>query len=405
MSEQTAPILDHMSVKEMPAFAQVMPRVAADFGKPLSAQLKELLAYCLRGNKLSVDEYYSMCLFDGNVWSAEEKKKVVGLQKSRDIWGHFLERNPWTGVMDDKLSYEKLLAGFGITGTSTVAIIGGRYPEGHPVRLSSAQEVSSFLKRAKFPLFGKPTNSLQSLGSARINGYDARKDSIQLAGEKWVSVADFWNEIGTHFNGAYLFQECVEQHPVLAEMCGSGVPTVRVVTLDRGNGPELFRVAIKLTGKGNVADNFWRKGNMLAPIDSETGVIGKALTGMGIDGQRLDVHPDTGKQIEGVMLPHWEKVRAAAIGAATLTKGSLIIGFDIAVAPDGPVIIEANYDPHLIMLQVAHQKGVLDEHMLSAMDYMKRIISDEHAGIKAHVLKERSQNRKDMQEALTKKAA
>jgi hypothetical protein len=30
MSEQSAPVLDHLSVKEMPAFAEVMPRVAAN---------------------------------------------------------------------------------------------------------------------------------------------------------------------------------------------------------------------------------------------------------------------------------------------------------------------------------------------------------------------------------------
>ena len=405
MSDTTASVLDHMSVKEMPAFAQVMPRVAAEYGKPLTTQLKELVTWCLRGNKLSVDEYYSMCLFDGSVWTPQEKKKAVGLAKSRDIWGHFLERNPWTGVMDDKLAYENLLRGFGIKGTTTVAIIGGRYPKDRPTRLESPKAVREFLEKASFPIFGKPTNSLQSLGSARFNSYDKGQGRLTMSNGKSVGVEELWSEIETHFNGAYLFQECVETHTVLKEMCGSGVPTIRVVTLDRGNGPEIFRVCAKLTGNGNVADNFWRAGNMLAPVDAATGVLGKALTGMGIDGQRLDIHPDTGKQIEGVQLPHWDAIREAAISAATLTKGSLIIGFDIAVSPDGPVIIEANYDPHLIMLQVAHQKGVLDEHMLGAMDYMKRIIADEHAGIKAHVLKERAQNKKDMQEALTKKAA
>jgi hypothetical protein len=394
-----------MSVKQMPAFAQVMPRVAAEYGKSLPGQLRDLMTYCLRGNKLSVDEYYAMCLFDDEAIPPEEKKRYVGLQKSRDIWGQFLEKNPWTGVIDDKLAYEKLLSGFGFKTAQTLAIVGGHYPADHPRRLATTDALAEFLTDARFPLFGKPFNSRQSLGSARFSGYDASSRVLTLSGNRAVSLDDLWTEIGTHFGGTYLFQELIEADPVLANICGGGLPTVRIVTLDSGGGPEIFRAAIKLTGKGNVADNFWREGNLLAPVDAEAGRMGAALTGMGIDGRFIDEHPDSGARIEGVELPQWQATRDAAIAAASVTHGALLIGFDIAVSAAGPVIIEANYDPHLIMMQACHRKGVLDGHMQTGLDHMKAVIAGQHADIKAHVLAERAQNKKDLAEALGRKVA
>lgn len=405
MSEATASVLDHMSVKEMPAFGEVMPRVAAEYGKSLSGQLRDLVGYCFGGNKLSVDEYYQMRLFDDKTYTPEEKRKFVGLRKSRDIWGHFLERNPWTGVIDDKLAYEKLIRGFGFPVARTLAIVGGHYPDGHPRRLADREQVVRFLSEAAFPVFAKPINSRQSLGSVRLSGFEAGSDVLRLSGNRTVSVDELMADIESHYGGGYLFQDCIETDPAVAAICGAGLPTARIVTLDRGQGPEIFRACVKLTGGGNVADNFWRQGNLLAPVDAGTGEMGPALTAMGIDGAFVDDHPDTGARIAGMVLPHWEEVRELALGAAAVTQGTLLIGFDIGLSATGPVMIEANYDPHLIMLQVCHRKGVLDAHMAEAMAYMKKVIADERAGIKAHVLAERAQNKKEMSDALTRKVA
>ena len=404
MNEPTAPVLDHQSVREMPAFAEVMPRVAAEYGRSLSGQLRDLVAYCYGGNKLLVDEYYQLRLFDDATYTPAQKKRFVGLRKSREIWNRLCEINPWLGVIDDKLAYEKMMLGFGFPVAETLAVIGGHYPDGHPRRIADEAGLAAYLSGADFPLFGKPIDSLQSLGSVRIEGFDAKSGEVRLGGGRAISVAAFWREVMDRFGGGYLFQSCIEADPALARICGGGVPTVRVVTLDRGAGPEIYRTSIKLTGGGNVADNFWRKGNLIAPVDPVTGSMGSALTGFGIDGAFVDDHPDTGAKIAGVVLPHWQACRDLALAAAGVTQGSLVLGFDIALSKHGPVLIEANYTPDLIMLQACSGEGILDETMTEALDHAKRMTVAKKEFFKTYLKDERARHRQEMSGALSRKA-
>ncbi len=405
-TEPKVPVLDNIASKPQLAFAELMPRVAKEYGKPLSAQLRDMLSCCMRGNKLTVDEYYQMMLFDDATYSADVKKTFVGLQKSRDIWVRLTEPNQHLGLLNDKLAYEKMMQGFGFATTETVGIVGGHYPEAPGLtQIDSAEKLTAFFANVTMPVFGKPVDSLQSLGSARFESFDRSSKKLNLANGETISVEDLFEEIVSEFGGSYIFQKCVQPHSALADICAGGLPTVRVVTLDSGNGPELYRAAIKLTSSGNVADNFWRAGNMLAPVDIENGIMDKALTQMGIDGEFLSHHPVTNAPIEGTTIPHWDKVTNAAIDAAKLIPGSILIGFDIAISQDGPVIIEANGDPHLIMLQVAHRKGVLDGPMLAALDHVKEAKKKKQAEISATLAAERAAQKKAMKQATSRKVA
>jgi len=399
-------VLDHVTKKPHLSFADLMPRVVKEHGKSLSAQLKDIVSHCMRGNKLTIDEYYDMSLFDDSTYSASEKKSFVGVQKTRSVLNTLMEPNQFIGLMDDKLAYEKFNNSFGIASTQTVAIIGGHYPDcSDVVAIDGEEELAAFFASAKLPLFGKPVNSLQSLGSARFEKYNAAKKVLSLSGGKEITIAQLFEEITTKFDGDYLFQKCLQTHAALNKICDGGLPTIRMVTLDRGNGPELFRSLIKLTAKGNVADNFWRTGNMLAAIDVESGVMGKAITQSGIDGAFVENHPVTGQAIEGVSVPHWEEAKSMAQSAAKLLPNAVIIGFDIAITPNGPVIVEANCNPHLAMLQMAHRKGVLDEHMMSALAYVEEMKKNDIAKTKAILVKQREDHKQEMKRATARKVA
>lgn len=402
---ETAPTLDQFAGKPQLAFAQLLPRVAAEYGKSLGSQVKDFLSYCMRGNKLTVDEYYHMRLFDDEAYSIDDKKAFVGLQKSRELWGKFLSVNNFTGLIEDKLAFEILMRGIGINTTKTIAVIGGHYPDGPITKIGDADALREFLSTAVFPIFGKPIHSNQSLGSARLAAYDAKTDSVVLANGSHTSVSQLWSEIQNNFDGGYLFQDCVEAHPFFQKMCRGGLPTIRIVTLDRGHGPEPYRCAAKLTGDGNVADNFWRAGNLLAAVDPQTGMLGPALTQMGIDGEFVTSHPASGEPIEGQHVPCWDEIVKAAIDTARLLQGVAMLGFDVALSSEGPIVVEANSDPHLIMMQVAHRKGVLDTHMNEALAHVSNVKSAKLASIKAHLAQERADAKSDIKKAVSTKAA
>ena len=81
---------------------------------------------------------------------------------------------------------------------------------------------------------------------------------------------------------------------------------------------------------------------MLAPVDPATGRLGPALRQQGRALVPAERHPDSGAVIEGFALPHWEAARALALRAHDAARAVPAFGWDVALTPDGPVLIEGN---------------------------------------------------------------
>ena len=74
-----------------------------------------------------------------------------------------------------------------------------------------------------------------------------------------------------------------------------------------------------------------------------------------------ETHPDTGAQIEGTPVPCWNEVKARAVEAHRAFDDRVVIGWDVAVLADGPVLVEGNGNPDLDILQRFMRTG-LREH-------------------------------------------
>src|SRR3546814_20915873 len=81
----------------------------------------------------------------------------------------------------------------------------------------------------------------------------------------------------------------------------------------------LFRsTVLKIPAGANIADNFWRAGNMLANIDPEHGTILRVLRGTGPGMEEFQQHPATGQPLVGTRLPHWQELRRVSDACARL---------------------------------------------------------------------------------------
>jgi len=397
-------VLDSAAAKSQLSFAELMPRVASEFGKALPSQIKDLFQLGLRNHKLSVDEYYEMTLYDDARYDVVAKRQFIGMDKSREIWRKVMALNQHIGLFNDKLMFERTLTSFGFSTPKTLAVMGGHYPANAALHVNTADDLHAFLESAEMPIFAKPIDSLRSLGSIRIEGYSAANRLISVSNGNVVSLDSFLSEIKSKFSGNYLFQSCVERHPTIAEMTGGGLSTIRLVTLDDGTGAKPWRAAAKLTSPQTVADNFWRAGNLLSAVDIKTGELSKALTKTGIEGTFVAHHPDTGAQIEGVAIPYWDQVLKVTQDVASLFPRTLLIGFDVAITPDGPMVIEANADPHLMMMQIAHQKGAMDGTMLATIAHADGLDKQIRTEIVTKLKTERQEKKSEMKSALTTKA-
>ena len=151
----------------------------------------------------------------------------------------------------------------------------------------------------------------------------------------------------------FVVQERLDNDPLLERLSGTrALQTVRAVTLvDDQRKPHLLFACLKVvTGKGQ-SDNFdyGRSGNFLADIDLDSGrlrqVRGAHESGFGLVSHER--HPLTDESFGNFIVPHWPRLRRLALEAAVKFLPLRTIGWDIAVTPSGPSIVEGNvwWDP------------------------------------------------------------
>jgi hypothetical protein len=157
--------------------------------------------------------------------------------------------------------------------------------------------------------------------------------------------------------GTIVVQERIAIHHDLADIALNALPTVRVVTMLAPDGtPEVVSATIRLASvQGAIVDNM-KAGGLLAPVDLEHGTLGLACKGYG--GGDYAAHPVTGAAIVGRSVPEWVSVKALAIAAHRAFAEYALIGWDIAVNDAGPVLIEGNGKPGVLMPQRAARAGL-----------------------------------------------
>uniref|UniRef100_UPI000370B6B0 sugar-transfer associated ATP-grasp domain-containing protein n=1 Tax=Thioalkalivibrio thiocyanoxidans TaxID=152475 RepID=UPI000370B6B0 len=161
----------------------------------------------------------------------------------------------------------------------------------------------------------------------------------------------------------FIAQSRIHAHDELRSlMSPTAVGCVRIVTYMREGEAHLFCAEIKLTAGNGETDNFGlaANGNMVAAVDMDSGRLAVGYASRSLAWpviQPIAEHPDTGKRIEGTRLPLWEEVKSLALQAQRSLPEVKTIGWDIAITPEGPLILEGNTTYGLASLQIAHQRG------------------------------------------------
>ena len=106
--------------------------------------------------------------------------------------------------------------------------------------------------------------------------------------------------------------------------------------------------------------------------------------GTGLDQVETTHHPDTDAQITGAVLPIWQEALDLALNAQSLLKQVPLIGWDIAISNNGPLIIEANETPDLALMQYASGRGMLDDKFEAFVQAHREARAAEQAKLKKY---------------------
>jgi hypothetical protein len=182
---------------------------------------------------------------------------------------------------------------------------------------------------------------------ARIANYGKDLFVKPVAGSKGIDarvIAPGSSAAGLFDGRAWIVQPRLEQHPVLSKIYPGAINTIRIDTLVTDMQVELGMAALRMGVGGLEVDGGWA-GGVSTPVDLETGRVCRPALHRRFYDTALtpyDQHPDTGAPILGVELPFWADLRDLVSAAAKNCKNVRSIGWDVALCPDGPVLVEAN---------------------------------------------------------------
>jgi len=332
-------------------------RLAVGAGRRLGSILREVVALRRGPGKLTPQEYFYYRLWDPDL-PFEEKRRFVGKQAQHPMHLACNDR-AWYAVVDDKLLFQQAMAGAGLPVPALRAVI-------HPSRnfdgaqaLPSAADVAGFFSDPSvYPWFGKPIDGKYSLDVISGDRFDAATDTILGHRGDVLRIPDLLATIEAH--PGFLIQERLRPPAALTTRFGDQLWSIRLLVLLTPEGPRISRAVAKIAAGDNIADNYWRPGNLLGAIDPDTGRVCRTVTGSG-EARVVDPsHPDTGEPITGTVLTDWPALLGLAKRAAANLPGVRTQAWDIAVTDRGPVLLEVNFGGDLNLAQLAWGRGMLD---------------------------------------------
>lgn len=341
--------------------APLIVQVSREFGVSPVRQLKESLALRYGAHKLRSSDYYAFRLFDPAMPMAE-KRQFVGATGGRIMNTAMTppKITPTRAFVGNKLLYTQLLDKLGIPSTETQALVSNYRNVGQLPVLRDASGVEAFLRdSARYPLFGKPQVGSLSKGSVRIEACEG--DTLRLANGQTMPVTDFANEVMSRYSGGFLMQTALDPHPQMRAISGDAIGCVRIVTVNEGPGPKAVYSVWKLPAPKAMSDNFWQSGSLLSLVDLANGEVLTCKRGAGLKAEQLTHHPTSGEAIVGARLPFWDETVKIAEDAHAVFPELGVCGFDIAVTPSGPQIIECNDSPAHVLYQYAADRGIWND--------------------------------------------
>lgn len=190
---------------------------------------------------------------------------------------------------------------------------------------ASDEQLDEFTR--KHPVFmGKPADGMCGRGIEKLDRRDFTLPELRAHLEE---------------NRLTVLEECVVQHHELMELHPCSVNTCRVISLTK-NGETNIVAAYLRIGNGRHVDNF-NNGGMVVPVEEDTGEI--IYPALDKSGRLFEVHPMTGVPIKGFKVPLWDEVLELVKEAGQVVPQVGIVGWDVSVTENGPLLIEGNDYP------------------------------------------------------------
>lgn len=283
--------------------------------------------------------------------------------KNNDISDYISEFERWKSrringrynvIMDDKLIFPEFFGRYvnvpknlaWIDKGNVYNLIGGQY---------TASDLCTLLTKYK-QLVAKP---VYAQGSGRgVHLISWTENGILVNGQKYSS--DSLMAALTKLTN-YVIVEYVWQHPYSAGLFPKSTNTIRLVSILDDGQASLINAVHRIGVDASIPVDNGTKGALVAEIDMETGLLGRAKTFY--ETTSYTQHPETGAPIQDVQIPHWPQVKEKVLAVAHNFPYIPFMAWDIVITRDGFMVIEVNTSSGVNLFQMwrGERKGPLGQ--------------------------------------------
>lgn len=294
--------------------------------------------------KKEMPMYYFKHLYKKDV---KNYKDYIGTKEAARIHSSKnLHRAEYASILRNKLNFALFCERNGIRSPRLIAYNFGRsFFFGKNIReITNSSHLIDFYTEVfnstdATAIFFRPLALNQGQGCLKL---DREKFSQQL-------ISHYENLV----SGDYIHTEIVKQHTQINDIYAKSINTLRIVTTMDNGEVTIISSYLRLGAGGSFIDNV-SSGGFFVGIDQEHGTLKqKGYRDMKFGGNELREHPDTGFKFENFRIPYFDEA-CALVEKATKYIPNGFIGWDVAITPTGPTIIEGNEDAGLFSSDVAY---------------------------------------------------
>lgn len=266
--------------------------------------------------------YYDYTMFGFYDMNGKQRDTYLTRIRNKKVCDIMNDEEGYGDLFDDKLQFNPVFRDF-------------LHREVLDASKATPEEMAEFMKGQEF-FFAKPNRGTCGDGIEKLRVSDFSSPQAAL---HYVRSRDL-----------LVLEHALPQHPEMAKLHPESVNTLRVLTDLVGDTVHIAYVVVKIGRGDGYCDNSGQ-GGVICRVDPDSGKIISVATDDYFN--VFEKHPDTGITFKGYQLPMHKEAIEFAKKAAMVIPQIRHVGWDIAITPDGPALIEGNDYPGTDLCQLA----------------------------------------------------
>ncbi len=313
-------------------------------------------------NGITASDYYQLGL-DSRELSWRRKREYVG-HGDLTRFNASLNRSAYRVLVGDKVVFQLMCEVLRIPTVPFAALYTQQMAD-YPWRtLRNADDLRTFLvDERRENVFFKVDKGSRGRGALLLGSRTGPATWVSLPSGRSIG----FDEVAAHLednarlsdDALWIVQDRVLAHPRLAAVIEGVTPTLRIMTLNHGDGRVELNGALVRFGDGTAPADNSGSGGVVFVVDEASGKLGRGVYTVNHRSVFTEAHPGSGVVVTGMDLPFWREAAELAIASARKLPQFSYLGWDIVITTNGPLALETNSDSGVLSLQKLNGAGLL----------------------------------------------